>query len=798
MTTLVAGLAVTPSITLVRELGRGGMGAVWIGEHVVLKRNVAVKLLDPERRASAASVLRFEREAASAARVNSAHVVSVHDAGVSEVVGPFIVMELLVGRDLAAVLEAEGPLEPARVAAIVDHVARGLATAHGQGLVHRDVKAENVFLCEEAGAPELAKLLDFGIALGADERLTEVGVTIGSRLSMSPEQAAGKSVEGSDAYSLALLVFRMLTGHVAIARESLDALGLAAYRAERTRPSSLRPELPAAVDIWFSRATEPDPASRFPSVLELASAFRAALEGVSPVEEPRIDGPSVVRDRTVDETNDGARARLDHARDDPSVTGGPARVDTIGATNDGATRPLPEALRENAAPATPRRALTRNALAVASVVGLGGLVAVAVAARAVYSEPVATSLPDAGPAIASEAGKQPDLHLSLVMDVSGTNRKRGLAMERAARLAAAMVSESGGVRGRALVVDTIDDQGAEGDFLRARVSDAAARSEARVMFGPLLTVQTATAQAVARERGIVEVSASATGAALATGDTFLGLAPTDDLQAAALAALVRGARPSANVNVRACKGVGIVATNDAHGLPFAKALEGELARGVRIPSALVLLDPAPRRSYEAEVKKALFRGANCLVLLVSPKLGARVLLSTPAALRAPLRVLAGDTLASNDFIELGRGDVDDTTSPTVAEGVEGVAVGTSPAASPEFRTFQRKHQERFHEGPDEPFAARQFDAVVLTALALERVGIDAPAARLRDAMIAATRGKHGYGPAELGRLLQAVSRGEDVDYEGAAGDLTFGADGRIAAAFDTWTVRKGKLVRASH
>lgn len=797
MTTLVAGLAVTPSITLVRELGRGGMGAVWIGEHVVLKRNVAVKLLDPERRASAASVLRFEREAASAARVNSAHVVSVHDAGVSEVVGPFIVMELLVGRDLATVLEAEGPLEPSRVAAIVDHVARGLATAHGQGLVHRDVKAENVFLCEEAGVPELAKLLDFGIALGADERLTEVGVTIGTRLSMSPEQAAGKPVDArSDAYSLALLVFRMLTGHVAIARESLDALGLAAYRAERTRPSSLRLELPAAVDAWFLRATEHEPAARFPSVLELASAFRAALEGVSPVEEPRIDDPSVVRDRTVDETNDGARARLDDARDALSVTGGPARVDTIGATNDGATRPLPEASRENAAPATPRRALTRIALAVASVVALGGLVALG--ARAVYSEPVATSVPDAGAAIASEAGKQPDLHLSLVMDVSGTNRKRGLAMERAARLAAAMVSESGGVRGRALVVDTIDDQGAEGEFLRARVSDAAARSEARVMFGPLLTVQTATAQAVARERGIVEVSASATGAALATSDTFLGLAPTDDLQAAALAALVRGARPSATVNVRACKGVGIVATNDAHGLPFAKALEGELARGARIPSALVLLDPAPRRSYEAEVKKALFRGANCLVLLVSPKLGARVLLSAPAALRAPLRVLAGDTLASNDFIELGRGDVDDTTSPTVAEGVEGVAVGTSPAASPEFRTFQRKHQERFHEGPDEPFAARQFDAVVLTALALERVGIDAPAARLRDAMIAATRGKHGYGPAELGRLLQAVSRGEDVDYEGAAGDLTFGADGRIAAAFDTWTVRKGKLVRASH
>ena len=92
MTVPTAGLSVTPSIVLVRELGRGGMGAVWIADHVVLKRRMAVKLLDPERRASDSAVRRFAREAASIASVRSVHVVSVHDAGVSAEVGPFIVM----------------------------------------------------------------------------------------------------------------------------------------------------------------------------------------------------------------------------------------------------------------------------------------------------------------------------------------------------------------------------------------------------------------------------------------------------------------------------------------------------------------------------------------------------------------------------------------------------------------------------------------------------------------------------------------------------------------------------------
>jgi len=785
MTVPAAGLRVTPSLSLVRELGRGGMGAVWVAEHHALKREVAVKLLDPERRASAAAVQRFEREAASVARVKSPHVVSVQDAGVSPELGPFLVMELLVGRDLASVLEDEGPLALPRIANVVEHVARGLAKAHEAGLVHRDVKAENVFLCHEPGEPELAKVLDFGIALGDDDRLTEVGVAIGSRLSMSPEQAAGKPVDArSDAYALALLAYRMLTGSQAISRASLDALGLAAYRAERPRPSALREGVPPAVDAWFSRATEPDPAARFTDVRAMAAAFLAALEGGEPA-------PAQDRDATRDVTRDEAEPADPRER---TADAGEPRPTPIPPARVGDRTDEPLALAAPAAPVAVRR--RRLAGAVAAIVALS--VAGLVGARALGGHEAGGATPPASSAPAPSAAPSPltALHLTLVMDVSGTNRKRGLALDRAARLAAAMITEAGGVRGRPVVVDTIDDQGDEATFLRARVGEAIARSEARVFFGPLLTVQTAPARALARERGMLEISASATGAALGAGEGFLGLAPSDDLQALRLAERLRGGGgPAVNAPARACRRVGVVAASDAHGEPFARALEGELARAPRIPSNLVPVDPAPRRTYEAEVARALAGEADCLVLLVSPKLGARVLLSVPPPVRARVRAFAGDSLASNDFLEFGRGDVDDTSSPTVAEGVSGVAVGTAPAGSPEYRTFVRRYQELFHAEPDEPFAARQFDAVVLAALGLERAGLTATAAELHAATLAATRGKHGYGPSELGRLLHAVARGEDVDYEGASGDLTFGADGRVTGPFDAWTVSGGKLVR---
>ena len=187
---------VTPQVRLVRPLGAGGMGHVWVARHEALGIDVAVKLLAPEAAPSERMRRRFEREAALLAKVRSPHVVAVLDAGAHDSLGPFLVMELLDGHDLAKELEARGRLPLAEVVDLVTQAATGLAKAHERGLVHRDVKLENLVLAKD-GARTVLKVVDFGVALDEDEgeRLTGLGVAIGTRSTMSPEQAAGGPID---------------------------------------------------------------------------------------------------------------------------------------------------------------------------------------------------------------------------------------------------------------------------------------------------------------------------------------------------------------------------------------------------------------------------------------------------------------------------------------------------------------------------------------------------------------------------------------------------------------------------
>ncbi len=281
------GTLIGQNIRLTRVLGEGGMGSVWLAEHLTLRTHVAVKFMSEALAKDASARARFSAEAAAAASVKSPHIVQMLDHGVS-IGRPFIVMEHLAGETLAARLERVPRMLPEEAAEIVRQTCKGLAKAHAAGIVHRDIKPENVFVTEEDG--ELCvKVLDFGIArvAGDDSAHTQTGSMIGTPLFMSPEQV--KSARGidarSDLWSLAIVTYRMLTGALPFDGETAGAIFIAIDSAPIAPPSTLVANLGVAMDAWFLRALERDRDARFSTAREMSDAFIAAV--ASPHELPR-------------------------------------------------------------------------------------------------------------------------------------------------------------------------------------------------------------------------------------------------------------------------------------------------------------------------------------------------------------------------------------------------------------------------------------------------------------------------------------------------------------------------------
>jgi len=162
---LAPEMMVTPSVRLVRPLGRGGMGSVWVADHLTLRTQVAVKFISAEvlERGGRSILTRFEREAQAAAQIRSEHVVHIHDLGVMDGGTPYIVMELLDGESLGHRLKRARSLPADQVRLVVAQVAKALGAAHELGIIHRDIKPDNIFLVKRDDEP-LVKVLDFGIA----------------------------------------------------------------------------------------------------------------------------------------------------------------------------------------------------------------------------------------------------------------------------------------------------------------------------------------------------------------------------------------------------------------------------------------------------------------------------------------------------------------------------------------------------------------------------------------------------------------------------------------------------------
>jgi beta-lactam-binding protein with PASTA domain len=257
-----------------KRLGAGGMAEVWCAEDEVLGRRVALKLLgsrfaeDPEFRE------RFRREAQAAAGLAHPNIVGIFDRAEWEGT-PYIAMELVDGRTLKEMVTERGPLPPAVAVNFVEQMLRALGYAHRRGIVHRDVKPQNVIIDREG----TAKVADFGIARAANSSdMTQTGTMVGTVQYFSPEQAQGLPVDPrSDLYSAGVVLYELLTGRLPFEGEAPVSIALKHVNERPVPPGQLRPGLPPALEAVVMRSMEKDPALRYQSADEFIAALEAAM-----------------------------------------------------------------------------------------------------------------------------------------------------------------------------------------------------------------------------------------------------------------------------------------------------------------------------------------------------------------------------------------------------------------------------------------------------------------------------------------------------------------------------------------
>jgi eukaryotic-like serine/threonine-protein kinase len=287
----LSGAVIADRYKIIGRLGEGGMGVVYVAEHVKLEKRVAVKVLSGEFSRRGELVSRFLQEAKAATRIGHENIINVTDFGETGGGEPFIVMELLDGRDLARVVRGETAMSIERTADIITQVCRGVGAAHEKGIFHRDLKPENIFLVDKEARPDFVKILDFGIAkvsaLGDEARLTRTGTIFGTAEYMSPEQAEGRDADHrSDIYSVGCILYEMLTGDVPFKGESFMAtlqkqLAAAPEPPSKRAPGRVTPALEAVVLKALAKRRE----NRFQSLAELSSALSAALlPGAKPID----------------------------------------------------------------------------------------------------------------------------------------------------------------------------------------------------------------------------------------------------------------------------------------------------------------------------------------------------------------------------------------------------------------------------------------------------------------------------------------------------------------------------------
>ena len=299
----MVGSILAQTYTLVRLVGEGGMGRVYEAKHVRIPgKRFAIKLLHPEYARHGEVLSRFQREAEAAASIESLYVADVYDVHKTADGRPFIVAEFLDGRELAEYLADKGRLGIAQSVRIVRQVCRALMAAHDKGIVHRDMKPENVFLTGAMESP-IAKVIDFGISKIKDAggtTLTKTGMIMGTPAYMAPEQARGEKVDHrADVYAVGAILYNVLTGRRPFDKNDPTATITAVLLEDPERPCALNPEIPQALELVIQKAMAKNPDDRYQTMAEL----ERDLEPFDPSDHPALPGMLVI-------PNGAGRARL--------------------------------------------------------------------------------------------------------------------------------------------------------------------------------------------------------------------------------------------------------------------------------------------------------------------------------------------------------------------------------------------------------------------------------------------------------------------------------------------------------
>ena len=282
----LVGSIVAERYHVMKKLGEGGMGQVYLAEHVKMGRKSALKVMNPGMNQDADAIARFNREAANASRLNHPNIAAIYDFGETPEGLIYLAMEFVEGQSLTSLVEKTGHLSAPRAANIIHQAADALGVAHDAGIVHRDLKPDNIMIARARDGTDLVKVVDFGIAKASSsdaQKVTKTGLVVGTPEYMSPEQLSGDKLDGrSDIYSLGLVAFNCLTGTLPFQSESAQETMIMRLTDQPKTLAEMKPDVPWPEELQrvMDKALARDASLRYQSAPEFGREITKSVENM--------------------------------------------------------------------------------------------------------------------------------------------------------------------------------------------------------------------------------------------------------------------------------------------------------------------------------------------------------------------------------------------------------------------------------------------------------------------------------------------------------------------------------------